>query len=251
MYSVVSDSLWPYGLYFTRLLCPGNSLGNNTGVGFLLLLQGIFLTQGSSPHLLRLLHCRQILYHGGIREAPRVREGRVREYTSVRKDKSQGSGEFRVRRRREGRRRQLKSYHNGSLWALFMSHFSSKSWVSVLKRGSLWVDVPASQMLASLQNIQVWRRKGKTLPWVSVLASSPACCVTLDKLPLPSGPHLQHKRAGLQGPFQLQRGNQAALKVIETREETHQKCPFTSSPAWHVLQEPRMARTVRVFPGAP
>ena len=35
-------------------------LGKNTGVGCYSLLQGIFLTQGSS---LCLLHCRQILYH--------------------------------------------------------------------------------------------------------------------------------------------------------------------------------------------
>ena len=36
-----------------------NSPGQNTGVGSLSLLQGIFPTQGSNPGL---LHCRQILY---------------------------------------------------------------------------------------------------------------------------------------------------------------------------------------------
>ena len=36
-----------------------NSLGQNTGVGSLSLLQGIFPIQGSNPGL---LHCRQILY---------------------------------------------------------------------------------------------------------------------------------------------------------------------------------------------
>ena len=35
-------------------------------------LQGIFPTQGSNPRLQRLLYCRQILYHWGTREAPRV-----------------------------------------------------------------------------------------------------------------------------------------------------------------------------------
>ena len=39
--------------------CPWNSLGQNTGVGNLSLLQGIFPTQGSNPGL---LHCRWILY---------------------------------------------------------------------------------------------------------------------------------------------------------------------------------------------
>ena len=43
----------------TRLLCPWDSPGQNTGVGFHALLQGIFPTQGSNPGL---LHCRQILY---------------------------------------------------------------------------------------------------------------------------------------------------------------------------------------------
>ena len=43
----------------TRLLCPWDSPGKNTGVGCHSLLQGIFLTQGSN---LGLLHCRQILY---------------------------------------------------------------------------------------------------------------------------------------------------------------------------------------------
>ena len=37
--------------------------------------------------------------------SPTGERGQVREYTSVRKDKSQGSGEFRVRRRREDRSR--------------------------------------------------------------------------------------------------------------------------------------------------
>ena len=51
---VVSDSLRPHGLY-----SPWNSLGQNTGVGSLSLLQGIFPTQGSNPGL---PHYRRILY---------------------------------------------------------------------------------------------------------------------------------------------------------------------------------------------
>ena len=43
-----------------RLFCPWNSPGKNTRVGGHFLLQGIFLTQGSNPGLVR---CRQILYH--------------------------------------------------------------------------------------------------------------------------------------------------------------------------------------------
>ena len=52
--SVVSDSLWPHRLYN-----PWNSPCQNTGVGSLSLLKGIFPTQGSNPAL---LHWRQILY---------------------------------------------------------------------------------------------------------------------------------------------------------------------------------------------
>ena len=60
--SVVSDSLRSHGLQSTKLLCPWDSPGKNTGVGCHVLLQGIFPTQGLNWHLLRLLHCRQILY---------------------------------------------------------------------------------------------------------------------------------------------------------------------------------------------
>ena len=53
-HSVMSDSLQPRGLYNLW-----NSPGQNTGVGSLSLLQGIFPTQGFYPGL---PHCRQILY---------------------------------------------------------------------------------------------------------------------------------------------------------------------------------------------
>ena len=59
----MSDSLQPRGLY-----SPWNSPGQNTGVGRLSLLPGIFPTQGSNPGL---PHCRQILYqlsHKGTQE---------------------------------------------------------------------------------------------------------------------------------------------------------------------------------------
>ena len=48
----------PHGLQPTRLLCPWNFPGKNTGVGSHSLLQGILLTQESNPGL---RHCRQIL----------------------------------------------------------------------------------------------------------------------------------------------------------------------------------------------
>ena len=56
----MSESLRPQGLY-----SPWNSLGQNTGVGSLSLLQGIFLTQESNRGL---LHCTRILYQLSLRE---------------------------------------------------------------------------------------------------------------------------------------------------------------------------------------
>ena len=60
--SVVSDSSPPHGLEPARLLCPWDTPDKNTGVGCHAVLQGIFLTQESDLHLLRLLHYRQIVY---------------------------------------------------------------------------------------------------------------------------------------------------------------------------------------------
>ena len=59
--SAASNSLWPH-----ELCSPWNSPGQNTGVGSLSLLQGIFPTQGSNPDL---PHCRQILCSWSTREA--------------------------------------------------------------------------------------------------------------------------------------------------------------------------------------
>ena len=65
-HSVVSNSLWPHRLY-----SPWNSPGQNTGVGSLSLLHGIFPTQGSNPGL---PHCRQILYQLSHKRSPRILE---------------------------------------------------------------------------------------------------------------------------------------------------------------------------------
>ena len=68
-HSVVSDSLQPdgHGLQPTRLLCPWDSLGKNTGVGCRTLLQGSFPTQGSN---LGLPHCRWIFYYLSYQGSP-------------------------------------------------------------------------------------------------------------------------------------------------------------------------------------
>ena len=60
--SVASDSLQPHGLYN-----PWNSPGQNTGVGILSFLQGMFPTQGSNPGL---PHCIWILYQLSHKGSP-------------------------------------------------------------------------------------------------------------------------------------------------------------------------------------
>ena len=49
---IVVSNLWPHGLQPTRLLCPWDSPGKNTGVGCHFLLQRIFPIEGSNPSLL-------------------------------------------------------------------------------------------------------------------------------------------------------------------------------------------------------
>ena len=64
--SKINNGTHCHGLQSTRLLCPWDFPGKSTGVGCHFLLQGIFLTQGSTPGL---LHCRQTLYplsHQGL-----------------------------------------------------------------------------------------------------------------------------------------------------------------------------------------
>ena len=56
-------TLQSHRLLPTGLLCPWDSSGRNTGVGCHALIQGIFLTQGSNPPLLRFCIGRKILYH--------------------------------------------------------------------------------------------------------------------------------------------------------------------------------------------
>ena len=59
-------SFWPHGLH-----SPWNSPGQNTGMGSLSLLQGIFPTQQSNPGY---PHCRRILYQLSHKGSPRTLE---------------------------------------------------------------------------------------------------------------------------------------------------------------------------------
>ena len=54
-FSHVQLFVTPWAIQLSKALCPWDSPGENTGVGFCALLQGIFPTQGSSLNLLCLL----------------------------------------------------------------------------------------------------------------------------------------------------------------------------------------------------
>ena len=69
-HSVVFDSSPPQGLHgipFPRDYMEYSFPGQNTGVGSIFLLQGIFPTQGLNTGL---QHCRQILYQLSHKESP-------------------------------------------------------------------------------------------------------------------------------------------------------------------------------------
>ena len=59
---------------YLTLYRPWNSPGQNTGVGRLSLLQGIFLTQGANPGLLQ---CRRILYQLSHQGSPTMERGLI------------------------------------------------------------------------------------------------------------------------------------------------------------------------------
>ena len=69
--SVMSDPLQPHGLYN-----PWNSPGQNTGMGSLSLLQGIFPNQGANPGL---PHCRRILYQLSHKGSPHTLKASIKK----------------------------------------------------------------------------------------------------------------------------------------------------------------------------
>ena len=71
--SIMFRSLQSHGLQPTRLLCPWNFLGKNTGTGCHFLHQRIFPTQGLNLDLLRLLHWQGDSLSCATREAPPIR----------------------------------------------------------------------------------------------------------------------------------------------------------------------------------
>ena len=74
-HSVMPNSLWPHRLY-----SRWNSPDQNTGVGGLSLLQGIFPTQGLNPgHP----YCRQNLYQLSHQGSPRILEWAVHPFQQI------------------------------------------------------------------------------------------------------------------------------------------------------------------------
>ena len=73
-HSVLSDSLRPHGLQPTRLLCPWNFPGKNTGVGCHFLLQGDVPNPAIGPtvSLVSLAFAGRFFTHWAIGEAPQL-----------------------------------------------------------------------------------------------------------------------------------------------------------------------------------
>ena len=81
---LLSDSLQPHGLY-----SPWNSTGQNTGVGSLSLLQGIFPTQGLNPGL---THCRGVIDQLRHKGSPRILEWVAYSFSSRSSQPRSGTG---------------------------------------------------------------------------------------------------------------------------------------------------------------
>ena len=79
-HSLMSDSLGPHGLQPSRLLCPLDFPGKNTGVGCHFFLQGIFLTQGLNP---RLLHWQTDSFPWSHQGSPLKRNCKIIKFNST------------------------------------------------------------------------------------------------------------------------------------------------------------------------
>ena len=115
-HSVVSNSMRPHGLY-----SPWNSLGQNTGVSSLSLLQGIFSTEGSHPGLPR---CRRILYQLGHKGSPRILEWVAYSFSSRKPGTELGSPELQA----DPLQTQLSGKQERYKVCLLMQAFSLRKW---------------------------------------------------------------------------------------------------------------------------
>ena len=155
--SVMSDSLRPHGLH-----SPWNSPGQNTGVGSLSLLQGIFPTQGLNPGL---LYCRQILYQLSHKESP-PEDRRVRKYR----------WKIKVARKSECTLPSMEKGANGFHWVLPFSSVQSLSPVRLF-------DTPCTEACqASLSITNSWSLL-KLMSIELVMPSNHLCCPFLLLLP--------------------------------------------------------------------
>ena len=86
----MSDSLLLHGLQLSRLLCLWNSQGKNTGVGYHVLLQGIFLTVHFQGELLNrfALRDRDLLPFSNFRPKIKVIRTRVKKKKNLMTDAS-------------------------------------------------------------------------------------------------------------------------------------------------------------------
>ena len=95
-HSVLFNSLWPHGLWPTRLFCPWDFPGKNAGVGCHCLLQGIFLKQGLNSGL---LHWQVDFFfcHWALREAHRPTQNPTWFHFEILNELHQWRGLFQIK----------------------------------------------------------------------------------------------------------------------------------------------------------
>ena len=129
----MSNSLWPQALQTTRLLCPWDFPGKNTGVGCHFLLQGIFQTQGWNSGL---LFYRPIIYHWNTSKESNCNVGDLGLIPGLGRSPGEGKGypflysglENSMDRAVHGSQRvghdwATFSSHLGSPWFLLLEHY--------------------------------------------------------------------------------------------------------------------------------
>ena len=150
MQSVISDSLQTYGLLPTRLLCPWDSPGKSTGMGFHTLLQGMVPTQESNPGL---LHCRKILYQLG-------HQGNIYPWYGFQVEKSMAPHSSTLAWKipwteERGRLQSMRSLRVGHNWETSLSLFTFMHWRRKWKPTLVFLP-GESQGRGSLVDCRLW-----------------------------------------------------------------------------------------------
>ena len=135
------------------LYSPWNSPGQNTRMGSLSLLQGIFPTQGLNPGL---LHCRQILYQVSCKGSPRILEWIAYPFSSADPGIKPGSPALQA----DSLPTELSFMYLGSQVALVVKNVSANKGDIRHKGSNPGSGDPLEEGMATHSSILAWR-----IPW--------------------------------------------------------------------------------------